>query len=285
MTEGCVYILNDNPVYQAMYSVSIRLLRRYNPRLPIHLIYVRDGNADSWSQSNKIFSELDKTMVERYMVWGEDATLRLSSAMGVTIDVVANLPYKSQNFISMQRCLFERCNIENALLMDTDTFIFKPIDGVFSIRPDLEMIACPMVGVVPETQNTQVIQQKMMFSYFSDGRIVKRSILPMNSGVVLFRKGLLKQYGSTVVDYCNRLNFKKHPMSSMMFVLRSDGRNREEVAFNLFVLERNIKAGYFDQNEIGVFNFERTMSIFHTGSSAYAHWFGQFAKNNILVNN
>lgn len=285
MTEGCVYILNDNPVYQAMYSVSIRLLRRHNPRLPVHLIYVKDNNVDSWSDSGSIFSVIDKSMIERHMVWGDENIMRLSSAMGVSVDLVSNLPYKSQNFVSMQRCLFERCGLENALLLDTDTFIFKSIDGIFTTSPDLDMIACPMVGIVPETQNSQVTQQKMMFAYWCGDKVAKKSILPMNSGVVLFRKSLFKKYGSTVIDYCNRLNFKKHPMSSMMFVLRPDGRNREEVAFNLFVLENNIKSGYFDQNDVGIFNFDRNVSIFHTGSSAYAHWFTQFAKSGVLVNN
>ena len=284
MTEGCVYILNDNPVYQAMYSVSIRLLRRHSPSLPVHLIYVKDGNADSWAESSKIFSVLDKSLVERHMVWGDDNILRLSSAMGVSVDMVSSLPYKSQNFVSMQRCLFSRCNLDTALLVDTDTFIFKPIDGLFTTKPDLDMVACPMVGVVPDTQNTQVTEQKMMFAYWSDGKVAKRSILPMNSGVVLFRSSLLREYGKTVVDYCNGLNFRKHPMSSMMFVLRPDGRNREEIAFNLFALERNIKAGYFDR-DVGVFNFDVNMSIFHTGSSSYAHWFTRFANSGALVRN
>lgn len=285
MTDCCVYILNENPIYQAMYSVSVRLLRRYNPNLHIHLIYVKDGNSDSWAESGKLISEIDKSIVEKYMAWGEDNILRLSSVLGVSVDMVSKLPYKSQNFVSMQRCLFERCGFENALLLDTDTFVFKPINEIFSIKPDLDMIACPMVGIVPDVQNNQVAQQRMMFAYWCDGKVAKKSILPMNSGVVLFRKSLLREYGLTVIDYCNKLNFKKHPMSSMMFVLRSDGRNREEVAFNLFVLERNINAGYFDQSDVGVFNFDGKMSIFHTGSSAYAHWFTQFANNGVLVRN
>ena len=282
---SCLYILNDNPLYHAMFSVSVRLLRSINPEIPIQLIYVKDSNVDSWSETNEIFKSLDSNFVQKYMAWNFENIEGLVKLCNIDIRVVEKLPYRSQNFVSMQRCLFEGIDTENVLLLDVDTFIFKPIDYVFTKYKDSDIYACPMVAFLKDKDSSRVDKTEIMFSYLIENKLHKKVISPMNSGVVLFRKGLIKKYGSCVLKYCNELMYKKHPMSDMMFAVRSDGRSREEFSFNLFALENNISTDFFDETDIAISEFNPNLSIFHTGSNTYSYYFSKLAEINLLIPN
>ena len=285
MSKSCLYIVNDNPLYQAMFSVSVRLLRARNPHIPIQLIYVRDENADSWAETNEIYKSLDQNFVQKYMAWNFENIQGLARLCNIDLHIIDKLPYKSQNFVSLQRCLFEKIDTENVLLLDVDTFIFKSIDHVFSNYKEKEIYACPMVSILNDNETSRIDQTNIMFSYLIDNKLYKKVILPMNSGVVLFRNGLLKKYGSNVLRYCNELMYKKHPMADMMFAIRPDGRSREEVGFNLFVLENNLSHDFFDSKDIAISKFDNNLSIFHTGSNTYSYYFSQLASNNLLIPN
>jgi len=285
MNNSCLYIINDNPLYHAMFSVSVRLLRTRSPQIPIEVIYVKDQNSDSWAESNEIYKSLDQNFVQKYMAWNFENINALSNLCNFKLHVYDKIPYRSQNFVSMQRCLFENIETENVLLLDVDTFIFRPIDHVFEKYMETDIYACPMVAILNDSKTSRVDKTEIMFSYLRENKLHKKVILPMNSGVVLFRKNLIKKYGSHVLQYCNELMYKKHPMSDMMFAIRPDGRSREEIAFNLFLLENNISHKFFDPTDIAISKFDQNLSIFHTGSNTYSYYFGQFARNNLLVPN
>ncbi len=281
----CLYILNDNPLYHAMYSVSVRLLRSRNPNIKIKLIYVKDNNADSWSESNEIYKSLNPQYIQKYMAWNFDNIQNLSNLCNVEMKVFEKLPYRSQNFVSLQRCLFEEIEDDNVLLLDVDTFIFKPVDFIFTKYYQHEIYATPLVAILKDDNGSRLEKHEMMFSYVIENKLYKSNLMPMNSGVVLFRNGLLKKYGSNVLKYCNELMYRKHPMSDMMFSIRPDGRSREELSFNLFVLENKISNAFFDPNDVATVDFNQNLSIFHTGSTTYSHYFEIMAKNSYLVQN
>lgn len=283
MTEkACVYILNENQLYHGMFSVSLRTLRKTNPDIPVVLVYVRDGNADSWNKgAESMRSALDQSLISRYMVGGERSIMDLCSRHAVRVELVDRLPYATQNFVSIQRCMFSRLDIANALLLDVDTFVFGSLGKIFEFGLGCDVAASPMVGVA----DGGVSSQDVMFSYMLSGRLVKSLVRPANSGVVLFRNGTLKEYGSVVKPYCDLLLGKKHPMSHMMYSMRPDGRSREEFAFNVFLLERSKKVRLFGKSEVCTYDYAPGCAVYHSSSAVYPSHFAAFCRQGVLVPN
>lgn len=280
--RACVYILNENQLYHGMFSVSLRTLRRSNPDVPVVLVYVRDGNADSWNKgAESMRSALDQSLVSRYMVGGERSIMDLCSRHSVRVELVDRLPYATQNFVSIQRCMLARLDIAEALLLDVDTFVFGQLAKIFEDVPGCDVAASPMVGV----SDGGVVSQDVMFSYMRGGRLVKSMVRPANSGVVLFRSGTLMEYGSVVKPYCDLLLGKKHPMSHMMYSMRPDGRSREEFAFNVFLLERLKKVRLFSKSDVCTYDYEQGCLVFHSSSSVYPSHFAAFCRQGFLVPN
>ena len=100
----CVYILNESPLYHAMYSVSVRMLRLHNPDMKIILYYVLDSNSDSWSESNSLYGQIDSDNAKRYMLLNRLEIEELSAKMGVEVRV-RMLMHRSQNYAPIQRSL------------------------------------------------------------------------------------------------------------------------------------------------------------------------------------
>ena len=282
--RACVYILNENQMYHGMFSVSLRTLRRSNPGVPVILFYVRDGNADSWHKNTDAMrSAFDQGMVSRFMIGGEARIMELCRRESVRVELVERLPYATQNFVSIQRCLFEKCHVRDALLLDVDTFVFGPVDPLFDTRGEIEVAASPMVGVFGDRGG--VTSQDIIFSYMVGGRLVKSLVRPMNSGVVLFRNHLISEYGSVVKQYCDLLLGKKHPMSYMMYSMRPDGRSREEFAFNVYLLERRKRTRFFENSEVCTYDYRPGCLVFHSSSAAYPSHFASFCRAGRLVPN
>jgi len=283
--KSCVYILNENPIYHAMFSVSIRTFRKHNPNLRLRLVYVNDNNQDSWSATNNLFKDIDPYYTSRFMYFMKEDIFRLVKELNVELTYVEELPYKSQNFVSIQRCLFKDMDFNDVILLDVDTFCFKPIDNIFEKYQDFDFVATPLVGINFGSPEPNIVKHKMRFTYFENDIIIKENLLPYNSGVVYWKGNLLQKYGSVVLDYCNRLLYKKHPMSDMMFSLRPDARNREEVACNLFVLENGIKSKFFDEKDVSTFDYHDDLSILHATSNGFPFIFSKLAYEQKLIPN
>lgn len=278
----CVYILNESPIYHAMYSVSVRMLRLHNPDLKIILYYVLDSNADSWSESSSLYGKIDSENAKRYMLLTRFEIEELSAEMGVEVRV-RMLTYRSQNYPPMQRSLLYDLEFTDVLLLDVDTFFFGDIGRVFSFLPDKDFLACPMAAL--NRAENSIEKQKMMFTYRRQGSIVKEVVRPFNSGVVMWRRSLLSEYARSVFGYCNELLYKKHPMSDMMYALREDGRSREEIACNLFVLENGLSASLFDPCDVAIAEYSQNLCVFHSSSAAFPYFFAKFAHEGRLVPN
>jgi len=277
----CVYVLNENPIYNAMFSVSIRTFRKHNPKIPITLFYVNDSNKDSWEQTNKLFKEISPEYTKRFMLFRQEDIFSLVKNLDINLIEINDLPYKSQNYVSIQRCIFENYDFDDAILLDVDTFCFRSIDFIFEKYSNYDFVACPLVGI----NNGTISKQKMRFIYFDGDNLEKQTLMQFNSGVDFWKGNLLKEYGKQVLQYCNNLLYKKHPMSDMMYALREDGRNREEVACNLFVLENKIKNSFFDTEDVSVFEYSQDLAILHSTSSAFPYLFSKLAFEGKLVEN
>ena len=278
----CVYILNESPLYHAMYSVSVRMLRLHNPDMKIILYYVLDSNSDSWSESNSLYGQIDSDNAKRYMLLNRLEIEELSAKMGVEVRV-RMLMHRSQNYAPIQRSLLYDLEFTDVLLLDVDTFFFGDISRVFSFLPDKDFIACPMVGI--NKGENSIEKHKMMFTYRRQDSVVKEVVKPFNSGVVLWRRSLLSEYARYVLGCCNELLHKKHPMSDMMYALREDARSREEIACNLFVLENGLSASMFDPNDVAIAEYRENLCILHSSSAGFPYFFSKFAHEGKLVPN
>lgn len=283
--KSCIYILNENPIYNAMFSVSVRTLRKYNQNLKIRLVYVNDENKDSWSATNNLFKEIDPYYTSKYMHFFKQDIFKLVKDLDIELNMVDSLPYKTQNFVSIQRCLFKDMEFNDAILLDVDTFCFKSIDYLFDKYKEYDFVASPLVGINFGDTNPSIIKHKMRFTYFENDMIIKETLLPFNSGIVFWKGNLLQQYGNVVLDYCNKLLYKKHPMADMMFAVRPDARNREEIACNLFVLENNIKRRFFDDDDVSVYDYNNNLSLLHTTSNGFPYLFSKMAYEGKLIPN
>lgn len=278
----CVYILNESPIYHAMYSVSVRMLRLHNPDVKIILYYVLDSNSDSWSESSGLYGQIDSENAKKYMLLTRLEIEELSAKMGVEVRV-RTLTYRSQNYAPIQRSLLYDLEFTDVLLLDVDTFFFGDISRVFSLFPDKDFIACPMAAL--NRAENSIENQNMMFVYRRQDSVVKEVVKPFNSGVVLWRRSLLSEYARSVLGYCNELLHKKHPMSDMMYALREDGRSREEIACNLFVLENGLSSSIFDPSDVAIAEYSENLCILHSSSSGFPYFFAKFAHEGKLVPN
>ena len=150
---------------------------------------------------------------------------------------------------------------------------------------DYDFVACPLVAVNASQKEVSLIKHKVRFSYFENNMIIKETLLPYNSGVVFWKGNFLKSYGKQVLKYCNDLLYKKHPMSDMMYTLREDARNREEIACNLFIFESGLKHTYFDCQDVDIYNFKENPAILHSSSTGFPYIMQQLAYDKKLVPN
>lgn len=281
--QSCIYILNENPLYHAMYSVSIRSLRKHNPDIPVTLLYVYDSNQDSWSPSNGLFKDIPPYFTQNFMYFKQEEVLKISKDLNVDIVPIHGLPYKSQNYVSIQRCLFSDMDFEDVLLLDVDTFFLRPIQFLFDKYKNFDFVACPFVAY--DAEKNVMVKQSMRFIYNKNNTIEKQFLLPYNSGVVLWKGNLLQQYGKKVLNYCNDILYKKHPMADMIYSLRDDVRNREEMACNLFILEHDVNHGFFDPDDVAIVEHRESAALIHSTSVYFPPLFTTLAMNNKLVIN
>jgi len=288
MSKSCVYFLNQNPIYRGIFSVSIRLLRKYNPNLPVTLFYVEDGGVDSYLPSLKLCKYISSDNAKKYLKIEESEIFDLCKELDVNLRRVKPPVKQLNGFNSTHRVYLKEVQDESVLLLDSDTFVYGNLDYFFDKK--LDFVADKMQSYSPAAEGKQAYTEKTfwVFNYEKDRNPetpVKVRMSPFNSGVVVFNNGTAAKYGEQVLSYCNRLLLKKHPLAELMYVHREDARNREECACVLFVLENNLTWGYFDESDVQTYNFEFPVKVFHTTNSAWPYFFNVLAKQNLLVEN
>lgn len=288
MSKSCVYFLNQNPIYRGMFSVSVRLLRKYNPNLPVNLFYVEDGGADNYLPSFQLAKYISADNAKKYLKIEEQEVFDLCKEFNINLHRVP-APVKQLNgFNSTHRLYLKEIQDESVLLLDADTFIFDNLDALFENKFDF--IADYMQSYYPATEGKQAYTEQTfwVFNYEKDKNPevpVKVRMSPFNSGVVVFNNGTAAKYGEQVLNYCNRLLWKKHPLSETMYAHRPDARNREECACTLFVLENNLTWNYFDKLDVQTCKLELPTKVFHTTNSAWPYFFDALAKQNLFAEN
>jgi len=289
MSKSCVYLLNQNPIYRGMFSVSVRLLRKYNPNLPITLFYVEDGGADNYVSSTNLAQYISADNAKKYLKIEEPEIFDLCKELNVNLRRVPAPIKQLTGYNSTHRIYLKEIQDETVLLLDVDTFIFDNLDSLLD-HNKVDFVADYMQSYsAAESKQAYTEQTFWVFNYEKDknpANPVKVRMSPFNSGVVVFNNGTAAKYGEQILGYCNRLLLKKHPMAEIMYAHREDALNREECACTLFVLENNLMCNYFDKSDVQTYKLKSSpVKIFHTTSPAWPFFFDSFIKQNLLVPN
>lgn len=249
-----IYILNENPRYMTMCKYSLSSLRKHNPKIPVTIIFVEDNCRDNRGINlAKIKSE------------SKDSFFEFCKEQNIKIDVYKDLDLKEENgYYSAQRVLFKEYKQERILLLDADTIIYDEIDSIFEKYKKVDIAA---------TTNT-----------FGDHHLMKwneKSIRALNSGVVVWNNGLFSKYGEKVINYTTSLKKRTHPMGDWLYRFSAEAEGREELAFNLFILDNYLDFCYFDKEDVQKENLVGSTKIFHTLTPNWLKFVGSKTKNYI----
>lgn len=237
-----VYVLNEEPYYMTMASVSFKSLRQHNPNLPVTVYFVEDNRRDSRPTT-------DPQALQRaiQMVTNEEL-FSLCKSLNIEMIIYKDLDLKEEKgYFSMQRLVFRDCLYPTVLLLDADTFIFGDVTPLFEIYKDVDFAS---------TTNTYGDH------YFTEWN--SKSVRSFNSGVVVFNNQNLKKYADVIYDYCLSIKNKTHPLGEWLWSLSPLATGREELAFTLFALDNNLKYAYFDTAHVQKENWTGPTKIYHT---------------------
>jgi hypothetical protein len=266
-----------------MFSLSVKMLRRHNPNIPVKLLYVEDAGHDNYVPSLQLSQYISAEYGNKYLKLEEKDIFDLCKELNVD---VLKLPPPIQllnGFNSTHRIHLSQIKEDSVLLLDADTFIFEDVESLF--HSDKDFLADRMQMYMPVDAKMDVEAQTWVFNYEKDKNSddpVKIRMNPFNSGVVLFNNGTAAEYGRQILRYCNRLLLKKHPMAELMYSMREDGRNREECACTLFVLENNLTWDYWGSKEVQTYKLSLPTKVFHTSGPTWPYYFDELAKKDLL---
>lgn len=282
MSKSCVYVLNQNPIYRGMFSLSVKMLRAHNPKIPVKVIYVEDAGVDNYLPSLKLGQYISADNVQKYLKTEEKDLFELCEKLNVEV-LRLPPPIRELNpYNSTHRIYLSKIQDESVLLLDSDTFIFGDVESLF--ESDKDFMADHMHMMEPGMKDVDI--QNWVFNYEKNknpDEPVKIRMSPFNSGVVLFNNGNAAKYGEQVLGYCNRLLLKKHPLAELMYAMREDARNREECACTLFVLENNLTWDYWKPEQVQTYKVSFPTKVFHTTSPTWPYYFDNLAQKNMLV--
>lgn len=255
-----VYVLNEEPFYMTMASYSLRTLRQHNPTLPVLVYFIEDNCRDSRGITNK------ENLARQIRLVSKQELFALFKELNIEFKVYQDLNLKEEKgYFSAQRIVFADCPFERVILIDSDTFIFDDITCLFDIYKDCDFAA---------TTNT--------FGDHYHTNWKNKSVRSFNSGVVLFNNHLLRQYGEVVYDYCLSLKKKTHPLGEWIYKVSQNASGREELAFTLFALDRELNYMYFDPAHVEKEFYRGPTKIFHTLSHNWLTFFyNQYLKMNV----
>jgi hypothetical protein len=263
-----LYILNDSCFYRRLCYISITTLRHFNSTIPVEVLYLCDDGRDSRDIANYNEIDLGVPWFTREMFF------ETCEKLNVRLNIVKNFDLSDETgYISAQRKEFVRVSGDDILLIDADTFVLDDIEPLFDILKDYDLVA--------DKTGWGALGGRMP--------IGKKKIIPFNSGVVLFGKGLLQKYGSSVYDICMDIKYEKHPLCAWLSATLSHEeyeqlkRGREEFAFTWWVIQNRIKYRYFLSDEVQTIFLNGKTRIYHTMTQNYLPAYVRFFKNGIFT--
>jgi hypothetical protein len=241
-----LYILNESSFYMKLAWFSMASLRHYNPDIPVDMLLVRDGGRDSRDVAGRerLWLGIPDMDLEQF---AHEASTRFGAFPTLVADYE---PGVEAGFPPAQRKEFSRVEGEEVLFLDADTFVLGELGPLFSSPHD-------------------VMADRNTWTSFSGTDL--DGTKSFNSGVVLFKKGLHREYG----DSLHRLLARTRDDGTR------DGRwmreaerywsergysgvrtGREELAFCLWATERD--SGQFGDREVQTINYRHPTRVFHT---------------------
>jgi hypothetical protein len=236
------------------------MLRHYNKTLPIQILYICDNGRDHRHIANYNEVDLGIPWFTREMFFEE------ISKFNVQLNLVDDCDLGEENgFFSAQRQEFTKAKGEDILLIDSDTFIFDDIEPLFDNLKDFDIIA----------DKTEWGSHGGQLNI--DGQLVH----PFNSGVVLFKKDLLKQYGAVVNELCLEIKHERNDIGRWygeFLKIKNESpekTGREELGLTSWVVKNNLKYRYFDSKEVQTVKLNNSTIIYHTMTQ---NWFTAWSK-------
>ena len=250
----CVYVVNEEPAYIGMISISLKTLRAYNPNLKVIVYFVKDSKKDSRKISlNSIVSCFKSYDIPLNF----DTFSSLCEKLNIELRIRnSNL---NQQYYSLHRLFFKEIKEEKVLLIDSDTFIFENIEHFSESYKDFDFVATP---------------NEYGLHHSIPG--FPEKFKSFNSGVVFCQSGIFQKWICSIEKYCSDLYDGKHKLSKWLWSVSPNCEGREELSASLFVNDNNVKYGYFAEKHVQMGNFSSKTAILHTLTPNYLSFLNKF---------
>ena len=242
---------------------SISTIRNYNKDIPIHILFICDDGRE-----NRYIAGLENYNfgIERFC---RDSFQKSCSEFGVKFQFVHDLDMKEEvGFHPLQRIAFSLVEDDQILLMDADTFVFGDVAPFFDAL-----------------KYHDVIVDMNAWGHWG-GRIPykDKKMEAFNSGVVLFNKGILQEYGRQVYDLSLKIKYDNHPVGKWLTEYQkyenTHGKlGREEIAFGLFLYENEINFRLSNYTEIQTNKIMCKTLIHHTQTQNYIKYWKKYFRS------
>lgn len=241
-----VYIVNEFWFYLSMARCSLITLRKHNPSIPVDVFYIKDNNENNRNVGGLLqcAAKIPQITTNEFM--------ELCNRLNVNVKVIDDIQMgQEKGYCYAQRKFLVNASEEKTLLLDADTFIFGDILHLFNLLDKCDFVA-----------DKNCFGERYSMTYKST------TMRPFNSGVVLWNKGLLKEYATKVFDLCLELKERTHELGDWLHQVTSDKneppQGREELACSIFVLDRNLKYKYFTKQDVQTNNYYGDCLIYHS---------------------
>ena len=261
-----LYILNESSFYMQMAWFSICTVRKFNPNIPIEILYICDKGRD-----NRHIGGL-----ERYNFgikkFNRQTFVNDCKVFNVNFNFVYDLDMREESgYHPLQRVAFSQVEDDQILLLDADTFIFE------DVRPFFDSLK----------YHDMVVDLNAWGHWGGEFQNNGRMISPFNSGVVLFNNGILQEYGRQVYDLSMKVKGDDHPVGKWLSEYQNfEGTfgklGREEIAFTLFVYDNNIKFRLSKFREIQTNSIMCKTKIHHTQTQNYIKYWRKYFKSGVF---
>lgn len=216
------YCVNDRPLYMFMALNSFKMLRQFNPTIPVKLFFIK-SEANPTSEMGCFISEED--------------FLRQCDELSVE---VIEKPWRpivgEESYFPINKTYLSQLEEEKVLFIDVDTFIFGDVAKIFEKYNDVDFVACRNCWAEGEN------------GWSSDLLTKSRIVPPFNSGIMLFNTGWhMKQFE----EWGRLVREIKEGDSPLANWLRTNDHvwNREEMAISAMVAQSDISYDYFEKSD------------------------------------
>jgi hypothetical protein len=257
----CIYIVNEEPAYIGMLSLSLKLFREHNKNVPLIVYYVQDGKKDTrefdLKKIKSVVGSLDLPL-------DYDSFCKFCDQLNVEIRV--RKPIQKESYSSLHRLVLCEVKEEVVLLIDGDTFIFGNIEDFPSIYADFDFVATPNC-----------------YGKLASIPGMDPSFKSFNSGVVLCQNGIFHKWMNSLEGYCDGLYNGSHPYSEWLWSVSPGCLGREEFAASLFVMDNGIKYTYFEDKDVQMGSYDWNAKILHTLTPNWLECYNKiFAKKKVF---